>query len=514
MGEKRVPRARGRWSAEDIRRSMLLYAVTDRAWLRGRSLADCVRDAIAGGATFVQLREKHAGHDEALRLALELKAVCAEAGVPFVVDDDVALAAEVGADGVHVGQSDMACASARRMLGDDAIIGVSAQTVEEALAAEAAGADYLGVGALHPTPTKPDAVDVTMDELRRICDAVSIPVVGIGGVDARSAHELAGTGVDGGAVVSAIFAADDCRKAARELAAALGRALGRSRDVRSVLSVAGSDSSGGAGIQADIKTIQALDLFAQTAVTALTAQNTTGVFAVAPTEARVVVAQIDAVFSDIVPDAVKVGMVPSGDVARAIAERLRAHGARNIVVDPVMVATSGAALADDDAVAVEAAELFAMATVVTPNIPEAEALLSLIGVGERGCGHAAVKIASEEDAAAAARALAGHFGCAFLVKGGHGTHDANDVLAAPAEDGRVDVSWLRSERVDNPNTHGTGCTLSSAIACGLACGLGLPDAVAYAKEYLTGCLRAGLDLGRGSGPLDHNWLREGARASL
>lgn len=225
--KKGVPCARGRWSAEDIRSSMLLYAVTDRAWLRGRSLADCVREAIEGGVTFVQLREKNAGHDEAALLARELKAVCVEAGVPFVIDDDVALAAEVEADGVHVGQSDMACAKARRILGEDAIVGVSAQTVDEALAAQAAGADYLGVGALHPTPTKPDAVDVTMDELRSICDAVSIPVVGIGGVDAASAHELAGSGVAGGAVVSAIFAADDCRVASAELARELAKVVAR-----------------------------------------------------------------------------------------------------------------------------------------------------------------------------------------------------------------------------------------------------------------------------------------------
>lgn len=286
--------------------------------------------------------------------------------------------------------------------------------------------------------------------------------------------------------------------------------------LRSVLSVAGSDSSGGAGIQADIKTIEAMGLFAQTAVTALTAQNTTGVLAVAATEPDMVAAQIDAVFADIVPDAVKIGMVPSGDAAREIAERLRSHGARNIVVDPVMVATSGAALADGGSVAVEAVELFGMATVVTPNIPEAEALLGLIGSGGGGLadnwgnaagerdvasGRNAVKITSEADAEAAARALAEHFGCAFLVKGGHGAHDANDVLAA-AEGG---VRWFRSERVDNPNTHGTGCTLSSAIACGLARGLDLGDAVVAAKDYLTGCLRAGLDLGRGSGPLDHMW---------
>lgn len=214
------PRRRGRWSEEAIREHLLLYAVTDRAWLRGRTLPDCVRQAIAGGTTFVQLREKHPGHDghdEKLALAREILPICRAAGVPFLIDDDVALAAEVGADGVHVGQEDMACSEARRILGPDAIVGVSAQTVSEACAAERAGADYLGVGALHPTATKPDAVDVTYDELARICSAVSIPVVGIGGVDATTAHELAGTGVAGGAVVRAIFAADDPEAAARDL---------------------------------------------------------------------------------------------------------------------------------------------------------------------------------------------------------------------------------------------------------------------------------------------------------
>ena len=218
-GDRQVagPRRRGRWSEEAIREHLLLYAVTDRAWLRGRTLPDCVRQAIAGGTTFVQLREKHPGHDEKLALAREILPICRAAGVPFLIDDDVALAAEVGADGVHVGQEDMACSEARRILGPDAIVGVSAQTVSEACAAERAGADYLGVGALHPTATKPDAVDVTYDELARICSAVSIPVVGIGGVDATTAHELAGTGVAGGAVVSSIFAADDPEAAARAL---------------------------------------------------------------------------------------------------------------------------------------------------------------------------------------------------------------------------------------------------------------------------------------------------------
>lgn len=206
-----------KWSLDAIRKSMLVYAVTDRAWLNGRTLAECVQQAVDGGATFVQLREKDASHDEIVRLANELLPLCRKAGVPFVIDDEVEIALEVGADGVHVGQDDMACERARAMLGPDAIVGVSAQTVEQALAAQAAGADYLGVGALIPTPTKPDAVDVTFDELRAICDAVDIPVVGIGGLNARTVAQLKGSHVDGAAVVSAVFAAEDCKAAACEL---------------------------------------------------------------------------------------------------------------------------------------------------------------------------------------------------------------------------------------------------------------------------------------------------------
>ena len=207
---------RKKWTRDQVRDAMLVYAVTDRAWLEGRTLADCVKEAIDGGATFVQLREKDASREEIVKLANELLPICREANVPFVIDDEVEIALEVGADGVHVGQEDMACERARAMLGPDAIVGVSAQTVEQALEAQAAGADYLGVGALIPTPTKPDAVDVTFDQLRDICAAVDIPVVGIGGLNARTVAQLAGSGVDGAAVVSAIFAAEDCKAAARE----------------------------------------------------------------------------------------------------------------------------------------------------------------------------------------------------------------------------------------------------------------------------------------------------------
>ena len=214
---------RGPWTPEDIRRGMLLYAVTDSAWLHGRTLASCVREALAGGATFVQLREKHMSTEELVEEAQTILPICREARVPFLIDDDVEAARLVGADGVHVGQSDTACAEARRILGPDAIVGVSAQTVEQAVAAERAGADYLGVGALIPTPTKPDAVDVTPEELTRICRAVELPVVGIGGLHLSTIDILDGTGAAGAAVVSAIFAAEDIERDTRELADKLSR---------------------------------------------------------------------------------------------------------------------------------------------------------------------------------------------------------------------------------------------------------------------------------------------------
>ena len=219
-------RERGKWSAEAIRCALKLYAVTDNAWLGERSLAQCVEAALAGGATFVQLRDKQATGDALRAEAEELLALCRDAGVPFVVNDDVEAARIAGADGVHVGQDDAACVEAREKLGPDAIVGVSVQTVEQALVAQADGADYLGVGAVFGTPTKPDAADVGTDGLAAICAAVDIPVVAIGGLNERTIPELAGTGADGAAVVSAIFAAEDIEEETRRLRAAVQAALG------------------------------------------------------------------------------------------------------------------------------------------------------------------------------------------------------------------------------------------------------------------------------------------------
>jgi hydroxymethylpyrimidine/phosphomethylpyrimidine kinase len=254
-----------------------------------------------------------------------------------------------------------------------------------------------------------------------------------------------------------------------------------------VLSVAGSDSSGGAGIQADIKTITAHKLYAQTVITALTAQNTTGVFGIYESTPEFVTAQLDANFGDIPPDAVKIGMVSNIDIIRAIAEGLKKHNAKNIVLDPVMVATSGGKLMRDDAAKSLMEFLFPLATVITPNIPEAEALLG-------------TAITNKAEMEQAAISLSHAFGISVLVKGGHLKDAGDDVLAE-----NNSVHWFEHEAIVTENTHGTGCTLSTAIACGLAQGLLLKDAVASAKAYVTGALLAGLNLGKGNGPLNHMW---------
>lgn len=255
--------------------------------------------------------------------------------------------------------------------------------------------------------------------------------------------------------------------------------------MKKVLTIAGSDSSGGAGIQADIKTITAHKMYAMSAITALTAQNTTGVYGISEVPPEFVAQQIDCIFNDIRPDSVKIGMVSSSAIIETIVQKLREHRAENIVVDPVMVATSGSKLISDEARDTLINKLLPIATVITPNIPESEVL----------CGF---EIKDEDGMVRAAEKIAESFKGAILVKGGHLVNDAIDLLY---ENGKS--SWFSSERIDNPNTHGTGCTLSSAIACNLAAGYSLEDSIRNAKEYLTGALRAMLDLGKGSGPLDH-----------
>ena len=258
------------------------------------------------------------------------------------------------------------------------------------------------------------------------------------------------------------------------------------------LTIAGSDSSGGAGIQADIKTMTANGVYAMSAITALTAQNTTGVTSIMEATPQFLAEELDCIFTDIYPDAIKTGMVSSSELIEVIADKLTGYQAKNIVVDPVMVATSGARLISEDAISTLKSKLLPLAKVITPNIPEAEVLSEM-------------QINSESDMEKAAEIICNRLGCSVLLKGGHQLNDANDLLWQKNEQ----ATWFMGKRIDNPNTHGTGCTLSSAIASNLAKGYDLKTSVKYAKNYISGALAAGLNLGKGSGPMNHAFAIKG-----
>lgn len=257
--------------------------------------------------------------------------------------------------------------------------------------------------------------------------------------------------------------------------------------MKTALTIAGSDPSAGAGIQADLKTMTVNGVYAMSAVTALTAQNTTGVYGILESTPDFLAQQLDCIFTDIFPDAVKIGMVSSTPLIEVIGEKLRFYQPKHIVVDPVMVATSGSRLISPDAVQALKRVLLPLATVLTPNLPEAEVLSGLT-------------ISSSEDMERAAKTIGEQYGCAVLCKGGHASGQANDLLWC---EGRS--RWFAGRRIHNPNTHGTGCTLSSAIAANLAKGYSLEQSVERAKDYVSGALEAMLDLGKGSGPLDHTF---------
>ena len=264
--------------------------------------------------------------------------------------------------------------------------------------------------------------------------------------------------------------------------------------MKTALTIAGSDSSGGAGIQADIKTMTANGVYAMSAITALTAQNTTGVYGILEVTPEFLANQLDCIFTDIRPDAVKTGMVSSSALIEVIAQKLTQYKAANLVIDPVMVATSGAKLISDEAIETLKGKLLGLATLITPNIPEAQVLSGM-------------DIRTAEDMERAAKAIYEAYGCAVLCKGGHQLNDANDLLYS-----KEGARWYQGRRIANPNTHGTGCTLSSAIASNLAKGYSLDEAVERAKAYISGALAAMLDLGKGSGPMNHMFDLKGTFA--
>lgn len=263
------------------------------------------------------------------------------------------------------------------------------------------------------------------------------------------------------------------------------------RKMRTALTIAGTDPSGGAGIQADLKTMTAHRVYGMSAITAVVAQNTTGVTGIMEVTPEFLAEQLDDVFTDIFPDAVKIGMVSSSALIRVIAEKLKQYHAKNIVLDPVMVATAGSKLISDEAISTLKEMLIPLADVITPNIPEMEVLSGMT-------------IQTDKDMERAAKSVGDTCHCAVLCKGGHQLNDANDLLYAEGE-----IFWFYGKRIATSNTHGTGCTLSSAIASNLAKGRGLAESVRRAKAYLSGALGDMLDLGKGSGPMNHAFAIEG-----
>jgi hydroxymethylpyrimidine kinase / phosphomethylpyrimidine kinase / thiamine-phosphate diphosphorylase len=457
-----------------------VYLVTDH----GDRLAERVAGALAGGVSAVQYRNKRRNDPDRLAEGLELKRLCARERVTFIVNDDPALARELDADGLHLGQDDGDPAEARRLLGPRKIIGVSTHTLEEALRAEAAGADYIGFGAMYPTASKEIEHLPGPYKLAQVRKKIRIPIVAIGGINRDNGGRVIDSGADAVAVMSAVLASREPVLAATELALLFNRRaeLPRGR----VLTIAGSDSSGGAGIQADLKTITLLGSYGASAITALTAQNTRGVASIHAPPAAFVAQQLDAVLSDIRIDTIKTGMLCSPEISSLVADKLSEYARRIVVVDPVMIAKGGARLLEREAVKVLKERLVPLAYLLTPNIPEAEKLTGLTIIDEEGMREAA-------------RALCRMGARNVLVKGGHlpnGT--AVDVLFDGSGFSRFPVP-----RILTKNSHGTGCTFASAIATFLAQGEPLPTAVARAKEYVTLAIKLAQPMGKGHGPVNH-----------
>ena len=479
-----------------------LYLVTDRPLSGGRDMAWIVREAAAGGVTMVQLREKECSTAEFIALARELKRALSPLGIPLIINDRVDVALAVDADGVHIGQSDMPYDVARRLLGPDKIIGLSVETMEEVIATNALDVDYIGISPVYATPTKTDTLaPFGLEGIEEVMRLSRHRCVAIGGMNRDPIGEVSARGVEGVAVVSAIVAAESPREVSEELAAIIRRnRISNTRIIQNsefriqnyprVLTIAGSDSGGGAGIQADIKSISANGCFAASAITAITAQNTLGVNAVEGLSIEIIEGQIDAVLSDIGADSIKIGMLHSSEVVRCVARMLRKYNIKDVVLDPVMVSTSGHRLIEESAIEVLKAELMPMARVITPNIPEAEILL-----GEA--------ISKQGDLPAAALRLAEQYGVSVLLKAGHLVND--ELIDIFYNHETEEVVELSARRIDTRNTHGTGCTLSSALAAQLAKGLSLTEAARAAKHYINQAIICGArqEIGHGHGPVCH-----------
>ncbi len=458
-----------------------IYLITDQLG----NLMDRVSLALRGGISILQYRAKDLGYDERRVEAEALKKLCKRFGTTFIINDDLRLAKEVDADGVHLGQDDGEISAARELLGPNKIIGKSTHNLEEAMRAEREGADYIGFGALYPTGSKVVSHLPGVEGLASIRDAVKIPIVAIGGITPGNACRVIDAGANALAVISSVLAHPRPDIAAAELLLLFNRVHPFPRGA--VLSVAGSDSGGGAGIQADIKTITLLGSYAATVLTALTAQNTRGVSSIHGLPPSFMIDQLNAVLNDIPIDVIKTGMLHTPAMIAALAERL---GERKVliplVIDPVMVAKGGAPLLEREAVQVFSDLLLPMAYLLTPNVPEAERLLGRT-------------IRDDTEMEQAARDLQQMGAANVLIKGGHLTgRSATDVLF----DG-TSCHHFSSERIFTHNTHGTGCSFASAIATLLAQGEPLLTAVERAKLFITTAIGTARSLGKGHSPVNH-----------
>jgi len=458
-----------------------VYLITDQ----GDNLLGRVSQALRGGVTTLQYRAKGKEYGERLAEGGELKRLSAGFGATFIVNDDLRLAKELDADGVHLGQDDGDIAAARAQLGPGKVIGRSTHNLDEALRAEQDGADYIGFGAIYPTGSKIVSHIPGVEGLKSIRGKVKVPVVAIGGITSDNACQVIEAGADALAVISSVLSSPRPDVAATELALLFNRVRPFPRGA--VLSVAGSDSGGGAGIQADIKTITLLGSYAATVLTALTAQNTRGVSSIHGLPPSFMLDQLDAVLSDIPIDVIKTGMLHTPAMISALAERI---GDRKVlmpmVIDPVMIAKGGATLLEREAIQLFRDQLLPLAYLLTPNVPEAERLLGRSIQNESEMEQAAVEL----HALGAAN---------VLIKGGHLTgHLSTDILF----DG-VRCHGFSSERIFTGNTHGTGCSYASAIAALLAQGEPLLTAVERSKTFISSAIRTARSLGKGHSPVNH-----------
>ncbi len=457
-----------------------LYLITPQG--SEEHILNTVRDGLRGGVRIVQYRDKQRSFDAQVNLARQLAHLCKEAGATFLVNDNPELAQACCADGVHLGQADGSVHDARKRLGPGKLIGVSTRTVDQALKAEVAGADYIGVGSIFPTSTKDDAELIGVETLRKVRMAVKIPLVAIGGIGWMNGAEAIAAGADALAVVSTIADDPNPALAAKELSL-LFNARQAHQSTR-VLTIAGSDSGGGAGIQADLKTIALLGSFGTSAITVLTAQNTLGVHDLLPASAKFITKQVEVVLDDIGTDTIKTGMLYSAEIVTAVSALISKYTLLS-VVDPVMIAKGGAALLEQEAMEAVRCELLPNAYLLTPNIPEAEALTGL-------------KIRTLEEMEEAAKSLQDMGPRHVLLKGGHREGDAIDLLLA----GKT-IQKLTAERIETVNTHGTGCSYSAAVATFLAQGRPLIRAVESAKLFINEAIRLAYPIGGGHGPINH-----------